>query len=175
MTKTTQSVFQEGPVPLKKRGRPVKHRVTLAPPSLQTNGITKQRIQSIEGFVNEHFSGDLHAFRKHYGLVMQKIMRWIDNHALISEKAVYLRKSNFNDNMHTLFIEMPGLHDPQSHLFSPTLVDFVRFEYDGNMSVFADANGITQQQAHRWIKQADCLWAMGEVYRKQEVLVSKSE
>lgn len=134
----------------------------------------KKRIQSIDGFVNEHFHGDLHAFRKHYGLVMQKIERWIKHQALISDNAVYLRKSRFNSNMIAVFAANPGLNDLKPILLSPLLEDFIRFEHEGNMTQFALEHNSTQQQVHRWVKKAECLWALGEIYRKQEILTPVS-
>lgn len=151
-------------------GRPLRQVITLTPPSLSHVGMKKKRIQSVEGFIKEHFNGDPHAFKRHYGLVMQKIERWIEKHALICENAVYLRKSRFNDNMDEIFTSVPALHEPKSVILAPLLEDFIQYECEGNMTLFAADHNTTQQQVHRWTKKATCLWAFAEVYRLQEEL-----
>lgn len=156
---------------LLKKNRPVKKFLPIATPTLHKPGVRKKRIQSVDGFVNEHFAGDLHAFAKHYGLVMQKVHRWQAHQALISDHAVYLNKSHFQSDMHVIFAEHPELHDPDKKLLALLLEDHIRFEYDDNMTLFAQTLGTTQQQVHRWTKKADCLWAIGEVYRRQEELI----
>lgn len=156
--------------PIVNRGRPVKKTIAFATPTIHQPSSRKKRIQSIDGFVNEHFSGDLHAFAKHYGLVMQKVHRWKMNQALISDHAIYLNKSHLKKDMHVVFSEHSELHNPEIKLFALILEDYIRIEHDGNMTLFAQSLGTTQQQVHRWTKKADCLWAIGEVYRKQEEL-----
>ena len=102
---------------------------------------------------------------------MQKIERWIEGHALIANNAVYLRKSDFNPEFTQAFSLAFGDHVV---VMAPLLNDYVEQHHQGNMTAFAESKGTRQQQVYRWMKRAVCLYAFGEIYRQQKILMPVS-
>lgn len=172
MSIVSSRVRRSAPLPSRHKTARVRQTLTkqvvhIAPDPKLGLGQKKKRIQSVQGFVDEHFFGDLHAFRKHYGLVMQRIKRWISTHAIICENGVYLRKSKFEPKFNKMFSDALSGRDI---VLAPLLDEYIEQRYQGNMTAFADDKGTRQQQVYRWTRKAECLLAFNEVYRLQEEL-----